>query len=253
MMKKSNPEAKPVAKLKFSSRLPFSAKLPYQALFAERLPFLHAFSLALHHASLRRMKKNIFGKTLKFFGHDTFVFHAAECGVYMGNSLVACAEMVQAAGLRMQFQALDTFTGLPELSENDLLLAPENAPYRDQKLFADTSLEAVKARVAAAGVTDSVIFHKGLFSDSLPNLPDVKYHFVNIDCDLFDPHIECLEYFYPRMVSGGIMFFDDYDSQQYPMARAAVDQFMQGKPEILFHLRAGGEGHNRTKTYIVKY
>ena len=252
-MDSANTTAKPTAKPKFSSRLPFSANLPYQGLFAERLPLIHAFSLALHHATLARMDLSVYRKARSWLAGDDCGFHAAECGVYMGNSLVACAQMLRASGLRGRFHALDTFSGLPDLSETDLRLAPENAQYRGQKLFADTSFEAVKARVAEAGVSDSVVFHKGLFADTLPQLPDVRYHFVNIDCDLFEPHIECLDYFYPRMARGGVIFFDDYGSREFPMARAAVDQFMGDKPELLFHLRAGDDGPNRTKTYIVKY
>lgn len=252
-MDTTTPVAKPAAKPKFNSRLPFSANLPYQGLFAERLPLIHAFSLALQHAALTRREMSLYQKVRAWLGRDDFAFHAAECGVYMGNSLLACAQMVRASGLKGQFHALDTFNGLPDLSETDLRLAPENAQYRDKKLFADTSFEAVKARVVAAGMSDSVLFHKGLFVDTLPHLPEVKYHFVNIDCDLFDPHIECLDYFYPRMVRGGVIFFDDYDSREFPMARAAVDQFMRDKPELLFHLRTGDVGPNRTKTYIVKY
>ena len=252
-MDSANITAKPAAKPKFNSRLPFSANLPYEGLFAERLPLIHAFSLALHHATLARRELSLYRKTRAWLAGDDCAFHAAECGVYMGNSLVACAQMLRASGLKGRFHALDTFNGLPELSETDLRLAPENAQYRDQKLFADNSFEAVKARVVDAGMSDSVVFHKGLFADTLPHLPAVQYHFVNIDCDLFEPHIECLDYFYPRMARGGVIFFDDYGSREFPMARAAVDQFMRDKPELLFHLRTGDDGPNRTKTYIVKY
>lgn len=248
-----NHTTKLAAKPKFNSRLPFSANLPYDGLFAERLPLIHAFSLALHHATSARKPLSLYRKARACLVGDDLAFHAAECGVYMGNSLVACAQMVRACGLKGRFHALDTFSGLPDLSEIDLSLAPENAPYRGQKLFADTSFEAVKSRVIDAGLSDSVVFHKGLFADTLPHLPNVKYHFVNIDCDLFEPHIECLDFFYPRMARGGVIFFDDYGSREFPMARAAVDQFMRDKPELLFHLRTGDDGSNRTKTYIVKY
>lgn len=252
-MDSKNTTTKLVPTLKFNSRLPFTANLPYQGLFAERLPLIHAFSLALHHATLARMDLSVYRKARAWLAGDDCEFNAAECGVYMGNSLVACAQMLRASGLKWRFHALDTFSGLPDLSEVDLRLAPENAQYRAQKLFADTSLDAVTARVAEAGISDSVVFHKGLFADTLPQLSDVQYHFVNIDCDLFEPHIECLDYFYPRMVRGGVIFFDDYGSREFPMARAAVDQFMRDKPELLFHLRAGDDGPNRTKAYIVKY
>jgi len=88
---------------------------------------------------------------------------------------------------------------------------------------------------------------------TLPALPEQRYHFVNIDCDLYEPHIECLEYFYPRMASGSIVFFDDYHSVEFPMAGQAIDDYMRDKPEQLLHLRFGEEGPNRTKCFFVKY
>jgi len=244
----------PQAKKKFNSTLPFSAALPYDPLFAERLPLIHAFSLAIHHAARFKRKRSPLTRGARaLLGYDNFAFHAAECGVYHGSSLLACVKMMREMGLKGQFHALDTFIGLPELSDTDRQLAPKNAQYLDRTIFADTSFEAVKARVAAAGVADSVVFHKGLFAETLPLLVEVKYDFVNVDCDLFMPHIECLEYFYPRMEPGGVIFFDDYYSLEFPMARNAIDQFMSDKPELLFHLRMGDDRPNRTKAYLIKF
>lgn len=55
------------------------------------------------------------------------------------------------------------------------------------------------------------------------------------------------------MVQGGIVFFDDYHSVEFPMARHAVDRFMVGKPERLQHIRFDIDGPNITKSFFVKY
>lgn len=231
------------ARRKFNSSYEFSGELPYDAFFAERMPLIHAFSLAMHHAIV----------AARASGTVEGVFRAVECGVYTGNSLAACARMARDAGLDAKFDGLDTFTGLPAPSATDRKFAPEGAVYLERVLFADTSVEAVRKKLARFDVQQMVTLHQGLFAETLPRLEPAKYHFVNIDCDLYEPHLECLEYFYPRMHRGGVIFFDDYHSTEYPMAKLAVDRFLKGKPESLFHLRMGDDGRNRTKAYLVKY
>lgn len=230
---------KPGPVRKFSANLPFSIDSPYDAFLAERIPLANAFTMALAECVRRRTTA-------------TRTFHAAECGVYTGQSLIACHHLARRIGVDMRFVGLDTFAGLPELSETDLELAPEDAPYRSRTLFDDTSLETVETTLREAGC-QHVTLVKGLFEETLPTLPERKYAFVNIDCDLYDGHMQCLEYFYDRTLNGGIIYFDDYHSFHYPMARSAIDDFMRDKPEQLFHVRYGAEGRNHTKTYFVKF
>lgn len=177
---------------------------------------------------------------------------AAECGVYRGHSLVACLRIARDLRVPVKFTGLDSFTGLPELDKEDLELAPEKALYREKVLFDDTSFDAVSNLLKLAGFSDTAQLVGGFFIDTLPTLNEARYDFVNIDCDLYAPHIECLEYFYPRMNNGGIIFFDDYHSHDFPMAKHAIDKFLEDKPETLFHLRFGIDGVNHMKCYIEK-
>lgn len=243
------------ATARFNASLSFSHAPPYEELFGERVPLLQVFQLAI--ANYLRLHSEICKRDLrarlKSMLGGRSVFRGVECGVYAGSSLVACGGLARDAGLRFELLGLDTYEGLPEPSDQDRILAPEGAPYLKRRLFTDTSVDAVSQRLSEAGLAESVFLKAGLFKDTLPTLDERLYHFVNIDCDLYDPHIECLEYFYPRMVKGGVIFFDDYHSVEYPMAGLAVDAFMKDKPERLLHLRFGGDAPNRTKTYFVKY
>jgi hypothetical protein len=227
-------------RVRFNAKLPFSPLPPYEELFAERVPLITAFSLALGEC-LRKQNAGL-----------AKVFYAAECGVYTGSSLLACAKLAVEYGVNVQFLGFDTFKGLPKLSEEDRRLAPENARYLTESMFADTSLEAVKALVDEGGYTNIKLI-SGLFSRTFPQIGEREYCFVNIDCDLYEGHLECLRYFYPRMAKGGILFFDDYHSLQYPMGKKAVDTFLKDKPEKLFHLRYGQRKSNHTKAYLLKY
>lgn len=251
----SKKEKKP-AKKKFSAALEFSHQLPYDPLFAERVPLLEAFRLALSHYQIAQHANKPKGLTqmLKdWFRPQRDRFNVAECGVFNGNSLLAIGRMAREAGVPFFVHGLDTFEGLPDLSQIDSDMAPENAPYRNKRVFTETSVDIVSKKMADAGLGESVKLIKGLFSLTLDTLPEQRYHFVNIDCDLYEPHLECLEYFYKRMARGGILFFDDYNSVEYPMAKRAVDEFMADKDEKICSLCYGDDAANRTKAFVIKF
>ena len=241
---------------RFDARLPFDPLIPYEDMFRERVPLVQALHVALgNYIAARSGKRDLSGARTAAIAARVKerAFGAAECGVYLGNALVATARILTDAGVRFKVYGLDTFAGLPKLSAKDRSLAPPGAKYLSRTLFADTSMEAVREKLHAAGLERNVTLLQGLFEATLPELPDRRYHFVNIDCDLYEPHLECLQYFYPRMEPGGVIFFDDYHSVHYPMARKAIDEFMRDKPEKLFFLRYGEDGPNLTKAFLVKF
>lgn len=231
----------------------FPHRPPFPEAFHERVPLVQAFHMALTQYEVGLGGRGLLGKMADWRrGGTAPPFLAAECGVYTGSSVVACASIARDRGIEARFVGLDTFSGLPPLSETDVSLAPKKIRYLRMQLFADTSVEQVRARIAKAGFARNIELLQGLFADTLPTLPKQRYHFVNVDCDLYEPHLECLEYFYPRMVRGGVLFFDDYHSANFPMARQAIDVFMKDKPEVLYHLRYGADLPNHTKSFIVK-
>lgn len=247
-------------KLKVNSRTPLPYDLPYRVEFAERIPVLHTFRTALlEHYARDSARRNPLKQGLRRFadllvnGHSHI---AAECGVYVGSCLVASAEIIRQYGLDAHIYGLDSFSGLPDLTDVDEQFASDLVieKFRDHgTIFDDTSLEQVQASLNERGLGRYITLVPGFFEKTLTTIPEGPYFFMNLDCDLYDGHIECLEFFYPRMEKGGIIFFDDYNSYHYPMAKEAIDKFMKGRPEQLFHLRYGKEGRNHTKTFIVKH
>ncbi|EHS53105.1 hypothetical protein PDO_4437 [Rhizobium sp. PDO1-076] len=223
---------------------------PYELYYAEKVPLLQVFEKAAL-AWDNRSRSGILRNLARLVGIGK-PMQAAECGVYRGHSLVACLRIARDLHVPVDFIGLDSFAGLPSLVEEDLKVAPENAPYRKKVLFDDTSFEAVDKLVRSAGFAKNAKLVRGFFVETLSKLQAARYDFVNIDCDLYAPHIECLEYFYPKMNIGGIIFFDDYHSHDFPMAKSAIDKFLEDKPETLLHLRFGPEGTNHTKCYIEK-
>lgn len=241
---------------RFSAALPFDRLSPFDPLFFERVPLLLACQIAVANfiANRKRDRHDSSRATELAERSVNNRFWAAECGVFTGNAMIATAKLMRDANVDFMLLGLDTFTGLPELTGKDLDLAPENAIYRTRKLFTETSIEAVSEIAVSEGLAESIWLVKGEFKDTLPTLPDgARYNFVNIDCDLYEPHLQCLEYFYPRVEPGGVIFFDDYESVNFPMVRRAVDDFMCDKPESLAFLRFGADCPNHCKAFLVKY
>jgi O-methyltransferase len=243
MTVEQQPSAPSNVPTKYNTALELPHPLPRTLFYQEKIPLLLAFEQSLY--------KQLAGQSGSTAGEPR-PFVAAECGVYKGHSLIACARIARDFGVPIRFFGLDTFTGLPTLSAIDDKLSPPKASYKARTLFADASFEEVRERCEAAGLPTPIELVKGLFSDTLPTLPELQYDFVNIDCDLYEGHIQCLEYFYVRMRRGGTIFFDDYHSRIFPMAQQAIDDFLKDRPETLFHVRWGEDGENQTKAFILK-
>ena len=153
--------------------------------------------------------------------------YAAEVGVYRGRSLQIFLAESAKIDLVIECIGIDTFTGLPALSAKDQELAPENAPYRLRPMFDDTTKREVEAFLEPLGMDDTYTLHEGLFAAVKKNLKSVKYSFLNLSIKTYDGHIEALNYFYKRMLPGGVLLLDDYISRRFPMAQEAINDFFE--------------------------
>lgn len=143
----------------------------------------------------------------------------AEVGVYRGAS----ARLICKAKGDKLLRLFDTYEGLPESSEEDRGV--------HKKHQYACSLEEVQAYVDGF---ENVQFHKGLFPDSVEGVEENQYCFCHFDVDLYDGTKACLEYFYPRMVSGGIMISHDYGL--LAGVEQAFHEFFEDKPEEIIDM-----------------
>ena len=60
--------------------------------------------------------------------------------------------------------------------------------------------------------------------------PERRYSLVHIDVDLYQPMIECLDYFGPRLAEGGIIIADDYETPTCPGVAQAVHEYLARAP-----------------------
>ena len=116
----------------------------------------------------------------------------AELGVYQGGTAKLICEV---KGDKILY-LFDTFSGNPEGDEFD-------KKDFNSKFVGD--YETVKKYLKDY---PNVHIIRGVFPDC--ELPDVEYSFVHIDTDSHRSTKPALEYFYPRLVPGGILLIHDY-------------------------------------------
>lgn len=143
-----------------------------------------------------------------------------ECGVFRGGSARIISDLLT----HQRLYLFDTFIGLPAPT-------PSLDDHREGD-FSDTSLEGVKKTVPYPNTT----FIKGLIPDTFKGFELSRISFAHVDVDLYASVKDCVEFIYPRILSGGIILFDDYGFPQCRGAKVAVDEYCASQGITLFPL-----------------
>lgn len=143
----------------------------------------------------------------------------AEVGVYSGRSAKLICETKNDRMLHL----FDTFEGLPEPTFVD------SNPV--QKKMYTATLDSVKTYL---NNYKNVNFYPGIFPQTTETVKDKSFTFVHLDVDLYQSTLECLKFFYPRMVSGGIILSHDYST--LIGVKKAFDEFFADKTESVIEL-----------------
>jgi O-methyltransferase len=80
---------------------------------------------------------------------------------------------------------------------------------------------------------------RGWIPDRFDEAAGSSFCFVHIDVDLYQPTLDSLGFFYPRLVPGGIILCDDYGFASCPGAKSAFDEYMKDRPEKIVHAPTG--------------
>jgi len=109
----------------------------------------------------------------------------------------------------------DSFEGLSEPTEKD------NAGHKGAMAV---SLETVKQNLSDF---PDIKYYKGFVPERFNEVKDLRFSFVYIDVDLYQPARDSLEFFYPRMLKGGIIMIDDYGFNTFTGCKKAVDEISE--------------------------
>lgn len=154
---------------------------------------------------------------------ETLSGDIAELGVYQGDFSACLSRTFPDRTLYL----FDTFAGF---SEQDVIFDLQNGYSRANSCdFSDTSIETVRTKLSKP---DRAVFLKGYFPDTAQEV-NAQFALVSLDADLYLPTLNGLEWFYPRLVSGGVILLHDYYSKQFSGVRAAVSVFEQAHGKLL--------------------
>lgn len=97
----------------------------------------------------------------------------------------------------------------------------------NEGFFSDTSLEKVRKNILDnRGYTDDLKLVKGYFPDSFKGCENIKWRFVLLDADLYEPIKEGVKAFWPQLVKGGVLMVHDYYGG-YSGAKKAIDEYFE--------------------------
>lgn len=131
----------------------------------------------------------------------------AEVGVCRGGS----AKVIACTARSKTLHLFDTFQGHP---------ADDVAEGKHKAGEFAASLEEVQHYLSAHRVQ----FHVGTFPETATPLADARYAFVHLDGDLYQTTKDALEYFWPRLLPGGLLYLDDVDWPDTPGVNRALEE-----------------------------
>jgi hypothetical protein len=160
-----------------------------------------------------------------------------ECGVLFGGGLLSFAKLsaiLEPYNFQRRIIGFDTFTGFPDVSEEDLQGLPERKSLHLKKngFAADTAYDDILKAVK--------IFDKSRFLNHFPKVDVVRGDFdvtgpqylidhphliislLYLDFDIYAPTKKALEIFLPRVPKGGVIVFDELNEEAFPGETLAV-------------------------------
>lgn len=137
----------------------------------------------------------------------------AEVGVWKGG----ISRLLARTSPQKQVHAFDTFEGIP---------------------YADPKIDKHKKGNGCCSYTtvneylkdcSNIIIHKGVFPASTEDVQEREFSLVHVDTDVYQSTYDCIEFFVSRMVVGGIMVFDDYQTLACPGVEKALNELLKNQ------------------------
>lgn len=132
-----------------------------------------------------------------------------ECGVFKGDMSWVVTECVDAFASGRQMHLVDSFDGFSTKysSADDFPRDPAFFQRANDIYKRESHYDRVKARFADKPYVNVI---KGFVPDVLEELDIPQVAFLHIDLNSAAAEVGALEYFFPRLVPGGVIVLDDY-------------------------------------------
>lgn len=157
-----------------------------------------------------------------------------ECGVYKGGYSLAIAEYLQFKSLNKKFWLLDTFNGLVKSH-----LTQAEVEYGLFEHYEGRYEECYDMVVKTFQPYLNYKIIRGPVPDTLPECKAEKICYLSLDMNITEPEIAAANYFWDKMVSGGIIILDDYGFTAHINQKIAFDKWVKEKNVRLLSLPTG--------------
>ena len=145
-----------------------------------------------------------------------------ECGVNTGAYSKAVINYIDFNKLNKTFYLLDTYEGMVEdLISKDELQSGIGMYFNNYTDVYEQVKETFK--------NDHAVIIKGAVPDTLPECKAEKIAYLSIDMNCVAPEIAAANYFWDKIVPGGVMILDDYGFPQHINQKIAFDEFAKQK------------------------
>ncbi len=155
-----------------------------------------------------------------------------ECGVNTGAYSRAVIEYIDFKNLNKTFYLLDTYQGLvPNQITEKEHKAGIGAYLHNYKDVYDQVLETFK--------DFPVKVIKGAIPETLPQCDAKEICYLSIDMNVIAPEIAAVNYFWNKVVKGGVILLDDYGFPKHIEQKMAFDQFAKERGVNILSLPTG--------------
>ncbi len=159
-----------------------------------------------------------------------------ECGVGYGKSLLILSSLLSVSKINKKIFAFDSFEGFPEPSDFD-----KNVRNPLKGEWGGTSTNLIMTLLRESKLVNNILVKervelvKGFFDATLPKYKEKisSIALLHLDGDLYNSYKIPLNNIWEMVPIGGIIIFDEYRHPKWPGATLAVDEFFNGKDQII--------------------
>lgn len=155
--------------------------------------------------------------------------HLVEFGVFEGQWINRFHDLCEAADLDREIWGFDSFRGLSKPDSD------KDEPFWEEGMFA-AGIDLVRKNVRA-DERPSIVLVEGFFEESLvqekaQSVSEIA--FARIDCDIYPPTVDCLNYLTSRLSHGSVLVFDDWSHSLNQGETRAFAEWLPRVPDLEF-------------------
>lgn len=146
-----------------------------------------------------------------------------ECGVNTGIYSLAICDYLDFNRLNKTFWLLDTYSGSPveQMTEQEVERYGDRKKKQNDQIYFEC-YDLAKSNFAPWPRATLV---QGMIPDTLEEVTASEVAYLSIDMNFVAPERASLEYFWPKMVRGAVVVFDDYGWENCRMQKDAHDEW----------------------------